>query len=31
MSLDYDATHPLFIAPETRLGIDQPPKALDLC
>lgn len=31
MSLDYDATHPLFIPPHTRLRIDEAPTALDLC
>lgn len=31
MSLGYDAMHPLFIAPETRLRIDEAPKALELC
>lgn len=31
MSLTYDPDHPLFIAPSTRLRIDEAEKALDLC
>lgn len=31
MSLEYDATHPLFIAPDKRLTIDQAAQALDEC
>lgn len=30
-TLDYDATHPLFIAPETRFRIDAAPRELELC
>lgn len=31
MSLTYDPDQPLFIAPSTRLRIDEAEKALDLC